>query len=109
MTLKPRFRQISKAARISSSRRNEWVWRSHAAREVKLDVVDAVLDLLADGFHPTIGAVDLQRVTRSQEVSARSGEEMAAGEQARAEMLSGIERPLPGNIHKRMSAGTAHS
>src|SRR6516164_11762708 len=34
---------------------------------------------------------------------------MAAGEQARAEMLSGIERPLPGNIHKRMSAGTAHS
>src|SRR3954447_19463409 len=27
MTLKPRFRQISKAARISSSSRNEWVWR----------------------------------------------------------------------------------
>jgi hypothetical protein len=25
------------------------------AREVKLDVVDAVLDLLADGFHSTIG------------------------------------------------------
>ena len=30
MTLKPRLRQISKAARISSSSRNEWVWRSHA-------------------------------------------------------------------------------
>ena len=33
------------------------------AREVKLDVVDAVLDLLSDGFHPTIRAVDLQRMT----------------------------------------------
>src|SRR5215831_15696868 len=72
-------------------------------------MVDAVLDLLADGFHPTIGAVDLQRMTRGEEVSARGGEEITAGEQARAEMLSRIERPLPGNIHKRMSAGTAHS
>src|SRR5215472_6027311 len=79
-----------------------------AAREVKLDVVYAVLDLLADGFHPTIGAVNLQRMTRGQEVSARGGEEITAGEQPRAEMLSGIERPLPGYIHKRMSAGTAH-
>ena len=63
----------------------------NAAREVKLDVVDAVLDLLADGFHPTIWAVDLQRMTRGQKVSARSGEEITAGEQARAEMLPGVE------------------
>src|SRR6516225_11722848 len=60
-----------------------------AAREIKLDVVDAVLDLLADGSHPTIGAVNLQRMTRGQEVSARGGEEMTAGEQPGAEMLSG--------------------
>jgi hypothetical protein len=34
--------------------------RAHdAAREVELDVVDAVLDLLADGFDPPIRAVDL--------------------------------------------------
>ena len=30
-----------------------------AARQVELDVVDAIFDLLADGLHPTIGAVDL--------------------------------------------------
>ena len=35
-----------------------------AARKVELDVVDAVLDLLANGSHPTIGAVDLKRMTR---------------------------------------------
>src|SRR5215472_11568994 len=30
--------------------------RAHdAAREVELDMVDAVFDLLADGFHPTMG------------------------------------------------------
>src|ERR1700745_3321788 len=58
-----------------------------AAREVKLDRVDAVLDLLADGFHPTIGAVNLQRMTRGQERSARGGEEITAGEQPRASAL----------------------
>src|SRR5215831_7335450 len=52
-----------------------------AAREVKLDMIDAVLDLLADGFDPTIGAVNLQRMTRGQEMSARGGEEITAGEQ----------------------------
>ena len=52
----------------------------YAAREVKLDVVNAILDLVADGFHPTVGSVDLQRMTRGQEVSARSGEEITAGE-----------------------------
>src|SRR6201987_2547334 len=55
-----------------------------AAREVKLDMVDAVLDLLADGFQPTIGTVNLQRMTRGQKMTAGGGEEMAAGEQPRA-------------------------
>src|SRR5712691_2400079 len=57
-----------------------------AARQVELDVVDAVLDLLADGFDPPVGAVDLQRMTGGQEVSARGREEMTAGEQAGADM-----------------------
>jgi|SRR6516162_8036329 len=66
--------------------------RSHdAAREINLDMVDPVLDLLADGFHPTIGAVNLQRMTRGQEMSARGGQEITAGEHPRADMLSGIE------------------
>src|ERR1700747_3635270 len=47
-----------------------------AAREVKLDMVDTVLDLVADGFHPTTGAVNLQRMTRGQKMSARGGEEI---------------------------------
>src|SRR5262252_2308831 len=80
-----------------------------AAREVKLDMVDAVLDLLADGFHPTIWAVDLQRMTRGQEVSARGGEEITAGEQPRADMLSGVEGPLPCDVHEVMGAGAAQS
>ena len=41
-----------------------------AARQVELDVVDAVLDLLADGFDEAIGTVDLQRVPRGQEMAA---------------------------------------
>src|SRR5215472_7976250 len=84
--------------------------RAHdAAREVKLDMVDAVFDLLADGFHPAIGAVDLQRMPRGQEVSARGGEEITAGEQPRADMLSGTEGPLPCDVHEVMGAGAAQS
>ena len=48
-------------------------------------------------------------MTGGQEVSARGREEMAAGEQAGAHMLSGVEGPLPGNIHEGMSAGAAHA
>src|SRR5215469_11593013 len=80
-----------------------------AAREVKLDMVDAVLDLLADGFHPTKGAVNLQRMTRGQEMSARGGEEITAGEQPRADMLSGVEGPFPCDVHEVMGTGAAQS
>src|SRR5215472_3540630 len=80
-----------------------------AAREVELDMVDAVLDLLADGFYPTVGAVNLPRMTRGQEMSARGGEEITAGEQPRAEMLSGVEGPLPCDVHEVMGAGAAQS
>jgi hypothetical protein len=84
--------------------------RSHdAAREVELDVVDTVLDLLSDGLHPTVGAVDLQRMTRGQEMSARGGEKMTAGEQPGPDMLTGVEGPLPGDVHEGMGAGAAHS
>src|ERR1700747_311569 len=71
-----------------------------ASREVKLNMVDTVLDLLADGFDPSIGAVDLQRMTRGEEMPARGGEEITAGEQPRADMLSGIEGPLPCDVHE---------
>src|SRR4029077_5852046 len=80
-----------------------------AAREVELDMVDAVFDLLANGFHPTIGTVDLQRMPRGQEVPARGGEEMTAGEQPRADMLSGIEGSLPSDVHEVVGAGAVHS
>src|SRR3712207_6478040 len=80
-----------------------------AAREVELDVIDAVLDLLADGFHPTIGAVNLQRMARGQKMSARGSKKMTAGEQPGTDMLPGIEGPLPGDIHKVMSPGAAQS
>jgi len=62
------------------------------AREVKLDVVDAVLDLLADGFHPAIGAVDLQRMTRGQAPTSGSG--ISEGEIVSAEMSENSARPV---------------
>src|SRR6516165_1538230 len=65
--------------------------------------------LVSTGFHPTIWAVDLQRMTRGQEVSARGGEEITAGEQPRADMLSGVEGPLPCDVHEVMGAGAAQS
>src|SRR5246127_3931370 len=74
-----------------------------------VDMVDAVLDLLADGFHPTIGAVNFQRMTRCQEMSARGGEEITAGKQPRADMLSRVEGPLPCDVHEVMGAGAAQS
>src|ERR1700679_2647733 len=80
-----------------------------AAREVELDVIDAVFDLLANGFHPTIGAVNLQGVPRGQEVSARGGEEMTAGEEPRADILSGVEGALPSDVHEVVGTGAAHS
>src|SRR6516162_3615290 len=39
-------------------------------------------------FTQPIGAVNLQRMTRGQKMSARGGEEITAGEQPRADMLS---------------------
>src|SRR3984893_9235210 len=84
--------------------------RSHdAAREVELDVIDAVFDLLANGFHPTIGTVDLQGMPRGQEMSARGSEEMTAGEQPRADMLSGVEGALPSDVYEMVGTGAAHS
>src|SRR5271155_3194183 len=80
-----------------------------AAREVELDVIDAVLDLLANGLHPTIRTVDLQGVPRGQEMSARGGEEMTAGEQPRPDMLSRVEGPLPSDVHEVVGTGAAHS
>jgi hypothetical protein len=80
-----------------------------AAREVELDVVDAILDLLADGLHPAVGAINLQCMARGKEVSAGGGEEITAGEQPRADMLSGVEGPLPCNVHEMMGAGAAQS
>src|ERR1700730_4427046 len=80
-----------------------------AAREVEFDVIDAVFDLLANGFHPTIGTVDLQCVPRGQEMSARGGEEMTAGERPGADMLSGGEGALPSDVHEVVGTGAAHS
>jgi len=70
-------------------------------------VVDAILDLLADGLHPAVGAVNLQCMARGKEVSPSGGEEITAGEQPSADMLSGVEGPLPCHVHKVMRTGAA--
>ena len=61
-----------------------------AAREIELDVVDAVLDLLADRLDEAVGAVALERMPGGQEVAAGRGQEMAAGKQARADVLARV-------------------
>src|SRR5215469_14511165 len=73
-----------------------------AAREIELDVVDPILDLLADGFDPTVGAVDLPGMTRGQKVPARGGQEITAGKQPWADMLAGVEGSLPGDVYEGM-------
>src|SRR5690349_11855995 len=42
-------------------------------------------------------------------MSTRGGEEITAGEQPRAEMLSRVEGPLPCDVHEVMGAGAAQS
>ena len=42
-------------------------------------------------------------------MSARGGEEITAGEQPRADMLSGVEGPFPCDVHKMVGAGAAQS
>ena len=84
--------------------------RAHdAARQVELDVIDAVLDLLADRLDPAVGPVDLQRVTRGEEVPAGGREEMARCEETRAEVLARLERALPRHIHVVVRAGAAEA
>src|ERR1700726_3098835 len=48
-------------------------------------------------------------MTRGQEVSACGGQKITAGEQPRADMLSGVEGPLPWDVHEGRSAGAAQS
>ena len=80
-----------------------------AAGEVHLDVIDPVLDLLADGFHEAVGAVAFERMARSEEVPAGRRQEMAARVEARPDVLPGIERALPGNVHEAVRAGAAEA
>jgi hypothetical protein len=42
-------------------------------------------------------------------MSARGGEEVTASEQPRTDMLSGVEGPLPCDVHEVMGAGAAQS
>jgi hypothetical protein len=46
-------------------------------------------------------------ILETQEVSARGGEEITASEQPGADMLSGIEGPLPCDVHEMTGAGAA--
>ena len=81
----------------------------NAAGQVQLDVVYAVFDLLADGFHEPVGAVALPCVAGGQEMAAGGGEEIAAGEDSgplRPSRL--LEGAFPGHVHEVPGAGAAH-
>src|SRR5262245_18925062 len=84
--------------------------RAHdPAREVELDVVDAVLDLLPDRADKAVRAVAFERVTRRQEVAAGAGEEVTGREHPRAHVPARIERALPGDVHEVRSAGAPYA
>src|SRR5262249_58555725 len=69
--------------------------RAHdPAREVELDVVDAILDLLADRVDEAVRAVAFAGMPRREEVAARAGEEVAGREHAWAHVPTRVERAL---------------
>src|SRR5258705_5115782 len=80
-----------------------------AAREVQLDVIDSVLDLLADRFDKAIRAVALQRVTGGEEVASGCSEKVTARVDARADKLARVESALPRHVHVMVCAGTAEA
>jgi hypothetical protein len=51
-----------------------------AARQIELDVIDTVLDLLADRAHEAVGTVAFERMAGGEEVAAGRREEVPAGE-----------------------------
>src|SRR5438128_8303653 len=83
--------------------------RTHdAAREVQLDVIDAILDLLPDRADKAVRAVALERMSRRQEMTARGRQEVAGGEHTRTHVLTRLECALPGHVHEVRGAGTPH-
>ena len=59
-----------------------------AAGQVQLDVVDPVLDLLADRLDEAVRAVAFKRVARRQEVAARGREEVPRCKEPGPQMLT---------------------
>ena len=102
-------------AAFSSSARKERVLMpvprraEEAAREVELDVIDTVLDLLADRRDEAVRPVALEGVARGEEMAARGRQEVAGGEQARADVLARFEGALPRHVHVAVAAGRAQA
>ena len=80
-----------------------------AAGQVQLDVIDPVLDLLADGADEAVGAVAFARVAGGEEVPAGRGEEVAGREHPRARVLTRLEGPLPRDVHEVRRARAPHA
>ena len=79
------------------------------AGQVQLDVVNAVLYLLADGLNEPIRAVTFPGMARGEEVAAGGGEEVAASVHRRTRRPGGrLEGPLPGHVHEVARPGAAH-
>ena len=80
----------------------------YAAGQVELDVVDAVLHLLADRPHKAIWAVALARLAGCEEVAAGGRQEIAACEYAGACELAAVKGAFPRYVHKIRRAAAAH-
>ena len=79
-----------------------------SARQVELDLVDAVLHLVANRPDEAVRPIAFQGVARGEEVPAGRREEMTAGVDARTDVLARVERALPGDVHEAVRAGATN-
>ncbi len=79
-----------------------------SARQIQLDVVNAVLDLLSHGVNETVRVVALAGVAGGQEVPAGSSKKIPASKNARPFQFAGGEDIPPGHVHK-MARSAAQS
>ena len=80
-----------------------------ATGEIKLDMVNIMLHLVANGLCVTVGAVTLSSVTRGQEVATCGGQKTTASKDPRPVWTRTLKCFAPCYIYPIIRPATAHS